>query len=291
MKFDITNVAALTRANGLQAYHDTLKEIREATLPILKTYQTFLVSDKTAMKVATESNRAIGGAPNKGWPAAVSVVLEAHLEKESSVEELIETVVPKEVDVQGIDSRSVQVAQYIDSLIFFSTYARQLAMLEVEQIGALHKSAVTGVLSTGEVKDILKDFHGFRAAYGQLKELSKANIAKQVKEVPDYVVGAADLEVVNATYGASKANPLAQNFISASWNPIFKLREVFNNRQIKRYHIAKEQRQNLEFRIQVLQQEIADSGKSPRLEQELTYHTGRLKRLNAELAEIEERAR
>ena len=292
MKFDISSVAALTRSNGLRAFTDVIKEIGDVTLPILTNYEALLKKDKVAMQIATESNRALGGAPNKPWPTAVIAVLEAHVARENEVEDLIGEVVPKNVEVESIDSRSVQVAQYIDTLTFFSNFTRRLVIMETDLAAKKRGLNLTQVQSPGEVKDVIQGFPGYRIAFNQLRQQMTQDVVKLVKETPDYVVSAADLEALNATYGSAKANPLAQGFISADWNPIFKLREVFANRLIKRYHVAKEQRQNLEYKIQVLTQDIEDHGKkNPQLEQELEYHTRQLKRLTNELEKIEERTR
>lgn len=290
MKFDVTSVAALSRSNGIQAFADTIKEIKEATLPALRNYQSLLEKDKGAMRAASESNRALAGASNKPWPTAVIAALELHLKKENEIEELIEEIVPAKVEVEQIDSRSVQIAQYIDSLNYVSTYSRSLVLMEVDNAAKALKLTVSPVLSMGENKDIVKDFPAFRLAFGQVAAWGKQDITKLVRAVPDYVVSAADMETMQATYGG-KVSPLAQNFISASWNPIFKIRSVFNARQIERYQVAKEQRQNLEYRIQVMTNTIENGEGNPGLERELEYHTGRLKRLVQEMETIEERTR
>lgn len=288
MKFDLTSVAALTRENGLRAYGDTIKEINDATLPILVNYQKMLAGDKDATKACSESNRALTGSATTPWPGVVIKVLEAHVKRASDIESLIEEVVPKNIDVEQLDSRSVQIGQYIDGLSYFSGFTRDLVTLEIDLLAKSRGMKLTPVLSSGERQDIVKGFGAYRAAFTQISQQTHVDIVKTVKEMPDYVVSAADISVMNATYGSAKASPLAQNFFSADWNPIFKFREVLNNRLIKRYHVAKEQRQNLEFTIAALEGQRTGEH-NPALEEELNYHTGRLKRLNTELKKIEEK--
>lgn len=290
MKFDLTSVSALSRENGIQAYGNTIKEINDATLPILRNYLKLLDGDKAATKACGETNRALSGSVTTPWPKAVIKVLEHHVKRESDIEALIESVVPKNIDVEQLDSRSVQIGQYIDTLSFFSTYTRNLVIMEIDGLAKSRNMKLTPVQSSGERQDVIKNFAAYRAAFVQVSQQTNVDIVKTVKEMPDYVVSAADIATLNATYGSAKASPLSQNFFSADWNPIFKIRTAFNNALIKRYHVAKEQRQNLEFTIAALEGQRTGEH-NPALEQELEYHTGRLKRLNTELKKIEEDAK
>jgi len=290
MKFDVTSLAAMSRANGIQAYVDTVKEIKDATLPMLRQYGGYMSLDPAVMKIASESNRALTGSATKPWPEAVAAVFERHLLQEAEIEDLIGEIVPKNADIETLDSRSAQLAVYIDTLGYFSSYARSLIVMEIDVACKAKKVDTTTTLSVGEHQDVQKGFPTFRVAFGFMSSQSKENIVKLIKATPDYVVSDADIEAMHATYGKNKNSPLAQGFISADWNPIFKIRSIFNNRLIKRYHVAKEERQNLEFTIQVLKDNM-EGQENPALQRELEYHTGRLKRLRTEMNKIEDEAK
>lgn len=290
MKFDVTSIAAMSRANGIQAYVDTVKEIKDATIPMLRNYGGYMAMDPAVMKIAAESNRALTGSDKKPWPEVVMAVFEQHMLQESEIEDLIGEIVPKSADLEAMDSRSAQLAIYIDTLGYFSSYARSLIVMEIDVACKAKKTDMAPRLSVGDHADVQKGFPQFRAAFGFMSVQGKENIVKLIKETPDYVVSAADIDAMNATYGKSKSSPLAQGFISADWNPIFKIRSILNDRLIKRYHVAKEERQNLEYTIQVLKDNM-EGQNNPELQTELEYHTGRLKRLKTELNKIEDKAK
>lgn len=295
MTFNTASVSAISRSNGIQAYSDLIKEIRDATIPALQNYERFQATTKTnnrdTMKVIAkashDSNRILSS--GKPWASMVIGILEDHLKKEAKFEDLIEEVVPKDLNIDQLSSQAVQVALYIDNLFFVSSFARRLVMLETDNIALALNIQVESAFSKADIKAIRDDFQPFVRAVGQARVQAKQDIPAIIRAVPDFVVNDADMDAINATYGG-KANPMAQNFISANWNPIFYFRSRFNDRQIKRYHVAKEERQNLEFKIQVLQQQIQDEGVSPALQRDLDYQTGRLKRLTDELEDIEEKS-
>lgn len=289
MKFNPATMSAMDRTNGIAAYSAVIKEISDSTIPALENFSRLIKEDPDAAKRASEMNRIFTGNNRKLWTEAVVGVLKAHVSKESSVEDLIVEVVPKSINLEQLDSRTAQIAQYIDNLTFFSTTSRKLIIAEIDALAKHTKRKITPILSSAELKDTVKALGQYRLVFKQLQATSQTDMSKAVLDMPEFAVGAVDPDVIAATYGRVSTAPIAQGFFSAGWNPIFAFRQFLNQRLIKRYHVAKEERQALEYRVQALIDSRTDR-EDPRLEQIIEYHTGQLKRLNLELTSIEEKA-
>lgn len=290
MKVNPATMSAMDRSNGIAAYNAVIKEISESTIPALNNFTRLLKEDPEAAKRASEMNRIFTGNTRKFWTEAVVEVLNAHVAKEGAVEDMISEVVPKTIVVEQLDSRSAQVAQYIDNLTFFSQTSRRMVIAEIDTLAKHTKRKITPILSPAEIKETVKSFDQYRLVFKQLKATASIDMSKAVLDMPEFAVGKVDEDVIVATYGRGGATPIAQGFFSAGWNPIFAIRQILNQRLIKRYHVAKEERQALEYRVQALIDSRTDR-EDPRLEQIIEYHTGQLKRLNLELSSIEEKAR
>lgn len=290
MKFDTTQMSSLSRSNGLAAYSAIIKEINESTIPTLENFSKLLADDSVLQKAGADINRVLGLNARAIWPTEILGVLKKHVEKENSFEDLISEVVPKDLQIEALDSRSAQIAQYIDNLFFFSEMTRKLITVEVEAAGVRKGYTMSSVLSVHETKEIRKSFTQWVSVFGQLKATASVKFNEKILAMPEFAVGKIDAEMIHATYGKNGGSPIAQGFFSAEWNPIFAIRAIFNRRLIKRYHVAKEERQNLEYRIQALT-ESKTGEYDPRLEKIIEFHTGELKRLNLELSRIEEKAR
>lgn len=290
MKFNTAVMSSLTRANGIQAYTAIIKEINDSTIPVLENFERIMANDAGLKRTGRDINRSLGLNDRAMWPTEVLRVLRKHVAKENDFEELIIGVVPKSLEIEALDSRSAQVAQYIDNLFFFSEMSRKVTILEIENAAAAAKLPVESMMTPHDKKEAGKNITQWIQVFKQFSGTADVKISEKVLAMPEFAVGQIDEEMIRATYGKGGASPIANGFFSASWNPIFAIRSYFNQRLIKRYHVAKEQRQALEYRIQAL--EASRTGENdPRLEKIIEYHTGELKRLTLELSRIEEKAR
>lgn len=146
-------------------------------------------------------------------------------------------------------------------------------------------------IEEGFLKPELARFDSQMSAYADVLTslyIKHSEFATTLNSIPEIAFDPDKFDVAVQTIGARKLTPFNTGLISTTANPIYKLRMVFAEWQVKRYRAKKEERRMLELRCLALQEALAGK-QDAQLQQQLEYQTGRLQSLNFEIMKFEEK--
>lgn len=279
-----------SRSKAVEAYVSAVKEMQDTTIPSLELFVSFVESEPRAQKVLDRFNKdflqRMGGGRTKFYDRILTT-LRANVSQAGDVEDLITKLVPKDADTMALDGRAANLIQYTEILAFTNRYTRRLLLTFSADISkAVGGPKFDSGLAKPEVDDLQENLNSFIVAMNTL-ELAAPGVERAIKNIPEFNVANSDVDAMVATHGAGKMDPLRMGFFSAKWNPILAVRMLITDRLIANYEAAKEERQALEYRIQALI-DSRDGTENPQLEKAIAYQSGRLKKLNYEIAKVEE---
>lgn len=279
-----------SRPAAVQVYTSAVKEMNDTTIPALEQFVAYVESDNRAQKVLERFNKdflaRVGQGKGKFYDRLLAA-MRANVAQAGDVEDLIVKLVPKDADALALDARSANLVQYTEVLGFVNHYTRRLLLSFTADISkVLDGAKFDSGLAVPELKTLQEEMNAFAIAVITL-ELAASGVERAILNIPEFNVAGTDMEAMTATHGSGKLDPLRMGFFSARWNPIYAIRMLITDRLIARYEAAKEERQALEYRIQALM-DARDGTENPRLEQAIKYHNERLKKLNYEIAKVEE---
>lgn len=279
-----------SRNKAVESYTSAVKEMQDTTIPSLELFVSYVEGESRAQKVLDKFGKdfmqRMGGGRAKFYDRILTT-LRANVAQAGEVEDLINKLVPKDADTLSLDGRAANLIQYTEIVTFTNRYVRRLLLTFTADISkAVDGPKFESGLANPEVQDLQTNFNAFISAMNTL-ELAAPGVERAIKNIPEFNVSNTDVDAMVATHGASKMDPLRMGFFSAKWNPILAVRMLITDRLIANYEAAKEERQALEYRIQALI-DSRDGAENPQLEKAIKYHTARLKKLNYEIAKVEE---
>jgi hypothetical protein len=283
--------SGFSRNGTVTIYTSVMKEMKDTTIPSLTNFIAFIEGNSKAEKVLDRFGKDFVGRLGAGkgkFLDRILAALNANVAQEGDVEDLIGKLIPKDADALSLDGRAANLVQYVEVLGFVNSYIRQLLLTFTADITkAVNGPKFDSGLAPSQVKLLQSNLPAFVAAM-QALEVGAAGVERKLATMPEFNVAGSDVDSMVAAHGAAKMDPLrTQGFFSANWNPICAIRMLIADRLLARYNAAKEERQALEYRIQSLI-DSQDGTQNPKLENAIAYHNGQLKRLNKEIADIEE---
>jgi len=204
------------------------------------------------------------------------------------LERIVPEMFAQDVTKESLTYRKTFVLQYLSALRFVEKYSSMmlLRVVAAETYTAQGRSdLIDSQLTPAELKWLSQNREAYLQALKTLdinvKDLGHAlETAADVKVVPDR------MQALVQTLGADKTDPLRMGFIVSDWNPIYFMRKVYAEFQVKQYNAKLEEKRLVEYRL--LQLREAQQGKQDaRLEQQIEYSEGRLAKLNHELHEMQ----
>ncbi len=202
------------------------------------------------------------------------------------LEAMIEKHYAEDIVRDAMTYLGANLLRYLEIYGFAVKYASKLANWTLTSDAAAHDAQAVGDtgLTPAETEWLMVNRDSFLQA---MIVLSDNNFDKKIAEVPDVTITEMSNSIVAGTVGQHRMDPLQMNLIAPKVNPIFYIRMAIANWQYSRYKALLEERQVVEARI--IQLKSLEDGKRPaNLEQVINYHTGRLKTLEARIAEEED---
>jgi hypothetical protein len=212
------------------------------------------------------------------------------LESKDFIQDRIHRDFEAETFVEGLSSVKANLLRILECVHFATNYSLLLLnyfyLLETAEQNK-DKSYVKEALSPAEIDHLNKKFPDFCTILNILGK-DKSKIVKMFDSIPDVLLTASTGDIVSATIGEDKLDPIGFRGISGDiGNPIYHIRLIFAQRQIAEYNRNKQLKRVLELRLLNLQMIQAD-GTDAKLEQEIAYIQGRVQGLDHELTKMEE---
>ncbi len=205
------------------------------------------------------------------------------------ISDLIDKSMSNAVLKEGLTYRKASIIQYLEVFGFAQRYARKLMLFTCACESAFlgtGKSAKEQFVP-GDLKWLKANQDNFIHVMGILggdPHQTKAAF----EEIPDDIVLSQDKhDIVATTVGISKLDPFNFGFIPVRFNPIYYLRMMVVEWQVKRYQAAVEERQAIELRLLELQA-AKEGKKDAALENQIEIVEGRLQKLNGWIEEKNE---
>jgi hypothetical protein len=235
------------------------------------------INNSFANKFKMERGQNIIGYLQKAMPKVIDF--------QAYVQGLIEAKFEKDIIVDGITIFKANVLQAQTTLTFFSRYAGKLLnyfyILETQAVNG-DMSYVKDSLSTGDIKWLIDFCNALNVV-----STNKKDLASSFDKIPDVIVrGNAD--ALSGVYGPKDVDPLGMSVISGfSKSPIFSVRLMVAEYQVRRYKEAQETTRLLELRLLNLQRQNEkqpDAG----IEREINYTQSRVDKFAHEMRTFEE---
>lgn len=287
-------LASFSKSRMTGDLRQTLEELRDDTLPPYKTaiqggYDKRKWKAENILKFQQAFDRDV---KLKGYRGNIIAQVYAVLQNMEANGPLVEKVIDKyfadDVMRDAITFLSANIIQYLEAMQFVTRYSRKLLIYVLtEELLAVNPDMVADTqLTQGEIDWIYSNRETFFSALGVVAHNEKETEEK-FSQIPDVVATKENIPLINSTVGEQKTDPFRLNFIPARMNLIYHARLRVAEWQVARYKSAQEERKMLELRI--LQMKQADMGKNdPKVMAQVEYTQGRLQRLNADIAEMEQ---
>lgn len=209
----------------------------------------------------------------------------------ASIEKMIPDLFGKDITKESIDYRKANLLQYIQLSSFVVDYTLRALYRSVasEVYTSLNQADQIDVhLTPAEKKWFDENREAYFAALNAIN-LTNHEFMEKVDQIPNVNVVPENADLIRQTLSGAVLDPFRFGIVApTSWNPLYQLRLVHAEAQVKRFRAKVEERRGLEYRL--LQWKQAQQGKNDaKLAGEIEYSEGRLQRLTYEINEMQER--
>lgn len=243
-----------------------------------------LVLDKLA------TFKRIVGTGNDNMIVFISKNLKQVIENLNMAEKLVEASLNPTIASKGLTFKQATVIQYVDAIHFANKYARKLLhyvyVMESSQYAEDQVEAMKA-LSKPDVTFIEEKFVDFCNAFKTVSADTEDSL-KKIEQIPEAEVTPVSVKTMSSTVGPARLDPLKMGFIGTWMNPIYFIRMMVAEWQVKRYNEAKEEL--IVLRLRCMQLEQQRNGKAnAKLEKEIEYTESRIQKLSYEIEQTEKK--
>lgn len=191
-------------------------------------------------------------------------------------------------DRSNMTYKRANLLRYIDTLQFYTRYARKLVLhLVAEEARAIGK-ATPNNWPKAETKWLSENLVHFAGLYSAVAQ-SDSELKKVFAQVSDATIDDATYATAQQSLGQRAIDPMRLSQLSpTSGNPFFSFGKFRAEMKVKKYHGAKEESQALQLRLQEYREIATDGEVNPKLQKLIQYTEQRIEQLNYRIAKIEE---
>lgn len=215
------------------------------------------------------------------------LVFKAAPAKLDVLDKAVEEYFAKDVVAEGLTYRHSTILQYAETMTFAMRYTAQ----QVRRVLAAEAAVASGKPDPDESYLTAREKAEYNARYSNwldalgVIERSATELKNAIANVPDVVVDETTAAAVAAHVGTKNLDPMGMNFITPSWNPIYKVRMVKAEWDVARINQSKEERKMVELRLRELknQREGIDDAK---IQHQIEVVEDRLKKLDFKITKL-----
>jgi hypothetical protein len=261
---------------------DALKDAYSEAAKLLKSwkFQNSEVIDKV-----TAFKRIVGTSDNP------IVFIDDHLKTVLENLEVAETqaaaILGAVVAGKGLTFKQGTIVQYCDALFLVTKYARKFLnyVYVMESLSFKEGAVATESIPKHELGWIDEKFLDFCNALKSTTDDPKKVLAG-IEGIPEIEVASANLASLKSTVGDQTLDPLKLGFIASKYNPIYFVRMVVAEYQVRRYKEMKEEISLLSLRRMRLEK-LKGGKDDANLEKQIEYVESRSQKLSYEIAQME----
>lgn len=209
------------------------------------------------------------------------------------IESLVIEHFSKDIPKEGMNFIQGNIIQFLKNARFITRYSIQnLNRVLANEICHLVKAPekVDDFLTPAEKKWMASNFKTYFQVLHAL-DIPPSEFSRKFETIPN--VSVSDNKLAMGIHGRHKLEPFRTNFVFnpnmlGAFNIIYHLRQGWAEWQVENLMRMKEEKKTIELRLLRLK-ELQQGKNNPKLEQVIEYNEGRLQRLNATIAELEEK--
>lgn len=190
---------------------------------------------------------------------------------------------------KGLTVKQATIVKYCDALFLVSKYSRKfLNWVYVKETLSFDEDSgkkLTDSISQHEIDWLHATFLDFCTAVAATSGEPKKVLAG-IEGVPEVELATGNLSSLRNTMGDGKVDPLKLGFIASKNNPIYFVRMMVAEFQVRRYKEMKEELSLLQLRRMNLEK-LKGGKNDANIEKQIEYVEGRAGRLSFEIAEME----
>lgn len=213
--------------------------------------------------------------------------LKAILQNLQIAEDQAAAILSGQIAGKGLTFKQATIVQYCDALFLVSKYARKfLNWVYVMETAPLKEGFVLNESLPKSEQDYINDkFLDFCNALLSATGEPKKTLAA-IEGIPEIDVASANLSSLKATVGEDKIDPLKLGFIATKANPIYFVRMIVAEYQVRRYKEMKEELSLLQLRRMNLEK-LKAGKQDANLDKQIQFVESRSQKLSYEIAEME----
>lgn len=188
---------------------------------------------------------------------------------------------------RGLSLRQATIIQYCDAIFLVSKYMRKLLnyVYVMETAEVSEEPTIGSPIPKAELAWIDEQFVDFCNAFVAAAGVPKEVLAS-IEGIPDIDLSVGNMHSLAATVGPKKLDPLQLGFLATRFNPIYFVRMIVAEWQVRRYKEMKEELTLLQLRRMNLEKLKAGKADAA-LDKQMGVVESRVQNLTFELAEME----
>lgn len=267
-------------------------ELGEYTLPAAETYQELTKGKVPKGAYSKELTRELQKRVSFSG-SAIDLIIESLKVLEGNIPTLereIKKLFGFQFTREGLSFKRVNLLQYVDAASFYVRYARK-ALMRVISEGSMvagKGKATPMTWSKAEEAWLADNLFKFASLFTAINRDS-ATLQKTINSTSDAIVDEETLGTALNSLGPTGTDPMRlSGLFGPTSNPIFSLGKWRAEMAVKRYHVAKEEHQLLQLRLQEWREIESEGMTNPKLQKLIQYTEQRVEKLDYEITKIEE---
>lgn len=204
-----------------------------------------------------------------------------------AIRESIKESFGEKISASGLSYRQLNLINFVEALEFYSNTTRTYLRWLYDEEALANDSSATRHVAKAEITQLITSRAAFANVVSFFQQYNK-NIQSVLDKTVDAVFDEGTHQIIQANYGKSKIDPCNLFVVGVRYNIFWHLGKFFTELQLSHYKHNKEEKRALELRVLRLK-EIQAGQPTTETENELAFVEEKLKRIKAEIAELEVR--
>lgn len=277
----------IDRSQLLRQLEETESNILKIDIPAIGVAQDLIGSKKVKSQVIKDFHKNLHHVTKNSDTLIPALYANASIMPGTinAIRDAIKSVFSEKISSTGISYLQLNLLNMVEALEFYSCVTRTyLRWIYDEEAVAVNKDAERHVVRA-EITRLLNDRIAFCRLIDFFHRYNK-NISSVLEKTVDAVFDEDTYQVIQSNHGLSKIDPCNLFVAGVRYNIFWHIGKLFTELQLSRYKSNKEEKQALDLRALRLK-EIMAGHPTTETEKELTFVEDKLKRVKAEIAELE----
>lgn len=270
----------------------TTSFLNEAVIPYLTQSMEFTDISKSfkskEVKAMVEQFYRMARLPNKGFQKDLTEALTLLVERLGKVRPVVAKSFPKTVARDTLTYRQLGYIQFASAADFVADFSPKLLSYIVRaEICSLTNDRIENHMPKATILEIEEGWLRYIQVI-RITSTKASTILEDLEKAADLLVEAGKMQVMAATHGDAKINPMASGFLPPRYNPFRIFGMAMAEYQAKRYHQLQEQLSLFQVLL-AYQKQLLENEVDPAVERRVEELSGIVEELQARLNKLEKR--